>query len=158
MTPQGALDAIQSRLEVYEASVSRLPDYMSPEMMAAVNTLGTFIRQTAEHSDGLAKPIDLAKLRSMLENGVDYTFLSGRVIESRWEEERGYGGDRLNGWGQLADAINWECRSCRPEVGWSKWDYAYRSPGVATTISVQCGHCGDQCYYDDAGVSMDDVE
>jgi len=49
MTPQEALDAIQSRLEAFEASVAYLPNYMSPEMDAAVQVLADFIKQVNEH-------------------------------------------------------------------------------------------------------------
>jgi len=49
VTPQEALTAIQSRLETFEASVANLPNYMSPEMDAAVQVLADFIKQVNEH-------------------------------------------------------------------------------------------------------------
>jgi hypothetical protein len=51
----------------------------------------------------------------------------------------------------LADAMGWECDSCRPEVGWPKrvaLFFPYGHPIDDLEISIECGHCGQEHTYD----------
>lgn len=50
----------------------------------------------------------------------------------------------------LADVLGWECPSCRPEVGWVKWQRAERT-AQGVRLYVQCGHCGSETEYDETG-------
>ena len=63
----------------------------------------------------------------------------------------------------ISNALNWECPSCRPDVGWVKWermervvprDTGSRVSGEAT-FHVECGHCGFIGIYDIEGNDLD---
>jgi len=152
MTPQEALDAIQSRLEAFEASVAYLPNYMSPEMDAAVQVLADFIKQETHEPD-------MAALALVLENGTSWlSQISGELVHEGWNRREDWGGDLLFGRGAIANAWGWECRSCRTDVGWCKHDIALRDWDTkAITLHFECGHCGDNVAYDLEGNEVDEI-
>jgi len=95
-------------------------------------------------------------LSVLFEHGIDHTLMSGEVVHSRWESRADWHGYRLEGWGEIAEAIGWECRSCRPDVGWVKWDTAIRDFDThEVTIHIECGHCGDTTFYNEQGDQLE---
>ena len=56
----------------------------------------------------------------------------------------------------LSDALDWECGSCRVDVGWPKWEYIERTAAGEISFYVQCGHCLHAVYYDADGNQISD--
>ena len=101
--------------------------------------------------------VNVEQLHKLLAEGTAY-IVNGEVkVKGEWEPRSDWGGYRLDGWGMFADALAWECGSCRPDVGWPKWDTAIRSFETGeVTIHVECGHCGNTYYYDADGNEQDE--
>ena len=103
-----------------------------------------------DYQASLSKPIeaDIELLKTLLTGG------SSR----EWEPRPDYGEDVEALFDDaLADALAWECYSCREDVGWVKWSVAERKPaitepgGYSYTIHIECGHCGSTNYFDGDG-------
>ena len=127
---------------------------------------GLTLRMTKEQANSLVdrlnvvlEPgVDIEALTKILTTGITQYIVNGVVkAESTWEPRDDWGGWRLEGWGQIADALAWECGSCRPDVGWPKWDTAIKAFDTnVITIHVECGHCGNTYSYNELGVEQDD--
>ena len=63
--------------------------------------------------------------------------------------------DCLNVGDEIADAIDWECSSCREDVGWADWTSARKGKDDVITLHVECGHCGSNYTFDAEGNLLD---
>lgn len=105
---------------------------------------------------GEPEDVDRERLAYLLAHGTQYKVGDEVKAEGDWEPREDWGGWRLEGWGQIADALRWECGSCRPDVGWPKWDTAIKAFDTKViTIHVECGHCGNTYLYNELG---DEIE
>ena len=93
--------------------------------------------------------------------GVDTEFLKAIIANAEWTARPDYG-HNIDGtivevaWDDhLADALGWECGSCRPDVGWAAWNRLERKDGVVT-LHIECGHCGADYHYDAEGNELED--
>lgn len=72
-----------------------------------------------------------------------------------WESRPDYGpGAELAFDRRLSIALDWECPSCREDVGWAKWERLERHAGIVT-LHIECGHCGSETSYDAVGDQLD---
>lgn len=141
MSPLAALHVIQ---DVVNASGNA-----STDTFDALDDLEAFI---ADMLDEAPHEVDVAALARLYIEGTTY-----RDKTYTWEPQGD--DDRLDGWGQIASALGWECRSCREDVGWVKWDTAIRNKESGEiTLHVVCGHCQDTTYYSADGEPLDDLD
>jgi len=137
-----AHDAL-SRIELF---VERHSEGHGTSIDNALDDLRAFVEETLKAAEPAQADIELLKM--LLTGG------SSR----EWERRPDYGEDVEALFDQaLADALAWECYSCREDVGWVKWSVAERRPaitepgGYSYTIHIECGHCGSTNYFDADG-------
>lgn len=99
--------------------------------------------------------VNIVQLDIEPESGVNKPLLDAILDRGPWEQMLALGYERLID-DELADAIDWECNSCRPDVGWVKWATARRDTSSPTMhIEVECGHCLGSQIYDGDGYELE---
>lgn len=90
---------------------------------------------------------------------VDQTALAKLIANAEWKPRPDYGDNVSIAYhdvgGPVADALDWECTSCRPDVGWADWTSMERDANGTITLHVECGHCGTDYHYDAVGEPID---
>lgn len=149
-----------------------------PEDLLAVLMEDGFVAECSRHGYEVAATSSPEKLEARLDElagkfdwrtsdhatGPDRERLAALLAEAKWEPRPDYGEGVEVAYhtvdGPLADALEWECSSCREDVGWADWTRAERTVKpdeegrlVASpiTIYVECGHCGADYRYDAEG-------
>lgn len=92
---------------------------------------------------------------------VDKEALDALVRNAVWEPRPDWGAGVSFAYhgvgGPVAAALDWECGSCRPDVGWADWTRAVKAGDGTITFFVECGHCGATYNYDVEGNELEDV-
>lgn len=126
-------DALRDRLERDEN--------LSPVIVEAIDTLDRFIHDMTDE----APSVNVAELTRLL----DTAEWEWRADWNCWFAYHDVGGP-------IADALGWECGSCRPDVGWADWTSARKDNDGVITLHVECGHCGNTYAYDADGNDIDE--
>jgi len=87
--------------------------------------------------------------------GVDSAALAAALSAVTWQPDYAPGIEVAHV-RNLATILGWECYSCRVDVGWADHERAEREDGVIT-LTVDCGHCGAETFYDEQGEEVERV-
>ena len=105
-----------------------------PSITNALDDLEAFVDDMLHDA-----PVDTLALKRLLDN-------ANWVWREDWGRFFAY-----HGTDAISNALNWECSTCRPDVGWAKWDSARKDKDGVITLHVECGHCGADYDYDADG-------